>query len=400
MGLAKADPMGTAFTYQGRLIDSNQPADGFYDLKFVLYDDFMDIMGEINVDETQINDGYFTVELDFGNVFDGDNRWLEIGIRPGDQNDPCSYTFLNPRRKITPTPYAMYALQGLAADNADKVDGYHAGNSSGRVPVSNGTVCSNLNADLLDGLHASSFLGVNSDYGRSGVASDLYEGTTALTAKYVNKSGDTMGGRLYMYRPTATDEAILINSGSKSGIYVNITGSGSSLYPPVGIYSYAPGTAGIGVEAAGAAMDFCAAGSNVHYGTPSSIRWKHDIHVIDNPLNMLMTLNGVYFTWDAEHGGKHDVGMIAEEVGKVLPEIVAYEENGIDATGMDYSKLTPLLVEAVKALNTKVDQLRQQNTDKDTAIKKLEDTNRDLQERLTKVEKFITQVEIKPLGGK
>ncbi len=50
-----------------------------------------------------------------------------------------------------------------------------------------------------------------------------------------------------------------------------------------------------------------------------------------------------------------------EEVGEVLPEIVQYEENGIDATGMDYSKLAPLLVEAVKALKKKNDELQEQN---------------------------------------
>ena len=47
--------------------------------------------------------------------------------------------------------------------------------------------------------------------------------------------------------------------------------------------------------------------------------------------------------------------MIAEEVGEVLPEIVNYEENGIDAIGMDYSKMTPLLVEAVNALRAEKD---------------------------------------------
>lgn len=51
----------------------------------------------------------------------------------------------------------VYGTFNGTATNADKVDGYHAGNSSGQVAVSNGTVCSNLNADLLDGYHASSF---------------------------------------------------------------------------------------------------------------------------------------------------------------------------------------------------------------------------------------------------
>lgn len=65
----------------------------------------------------------------------------------------------------------------------------------------------------------------------------------------------------------------------------------------------------------------------------------------------------MYFDWDEEHGGHHDVGMIAEEVGKVLPEIVVYEENGIDADGMDYSKLTPLLVEVAKAQQKLIEEL-------------------------------------------
>ena len=76
---------------------------------------------------------------------------------------------------------------------------------------------------------------------------------------------------------------------------------------------------------------------------------------IGDPLDKLAKLQGVYFDWDDEHGGLHDVGMIAEEVGEVLPEIVNYEENGIDAIGMDYSKLTPLLVESVNALRAEKD---------------------------------------------
>ena len=62
------------------------------------------------------------------------------------------------------------------------------------------------------------------------------------------------------------------------------------------------------------------------------------------------------------------MGMIAEEVGLVLPEIVDYEENGIDAIGMDYSKLTPVLVEAVKTLKDQADRRQNQLTEKDREI--------------------------------
>lgn len=124
----------------------------------------------------------------------------------------------------------------------------------------------------------------------------------------------------------------------------------------------ADGNAGRGVSAYGRSYDFYAAGPGVDYGTSSSIRWKNNITEIENPLEKIAQLRGVYFDWDAEHGGRHDVGMIAEEVGKVLPEIVSYEENNIDAEGMDYSKITPLLVEAIKEQQRLIEELQKEIT--------------------------------------
>ena len=152
----------------------------------------------------------------------------------------------------------------------------------------------------------------------------------------------------------------------------------------IGLYGYASGTGGTGVRGWGRRYDFYAAGPGGNYQAASSLRWKSDIIPIDNPLEKLLRLRGVYYTWDAEHGGHEDMGMIAEEVGQVLPEIVSYEENGIDATGMDYSKLTPLLVEAVKALKIEMDELRRQQESKDGRI-------RDLQEELTQLKNTIVE---------
>ena len=77
--------------------------------------------------------------------------------------------------------------------------------------------------------------------------------------------------------------------------------------------------------------------------------------------------------------------MIAEEVGEVLPEIVQYEENGIDANGMDYSKLTPLLVEAIKELNGEAQY-------KDSQIM-------ELQARLTALEALVDRLVSNSNGG-
>ena len=50
--------------------------------------------------------------------------------------------------------------------------------------------------------------------------------------------------------------------------------------------------------------------------------------------------------------------MIAEDVGKVFPQIVTYEANGIDAQGLDYARLVALLIEAVKAQQNEINTLK------------------------------------------
>jgi hypothetical protein len=110
-----SEPIGTAFTYQGQLIDNNQPANGLYNFQFKLFDannGGNQVGGSINKPETQVNNGSFVAELDFGHVFDGNSHWLEIGVRPGEQNDPNIYTTLNPRQKVTSTLYAAPGTPG------------------------------------------------------------------------------------------------------------------------------------------------------------------------------------------------------------------------------------------------------------------------------------------------
>jgi hypothetical protein len=104
--------MGTAFTYQGWLTDSNDPADGLYDLQFKLYDAPTGGTQQgitIDISDDDVIDGYFRVALDFGNdpnIFNGQARWLEIAVRPGNRND--DFSILSPRQNVMPTPYALH----------------------------------------------------------------------------------------------------------------------------------------------------------------------------------------------------------------------------------------------------------------------------------------------------
>jgi hypothetical protein len=90
--------------------------------------------------------------------------------------------------------------------------------------------------------------------------------------------------------------------------------------------------------------------------TYSSRRWKRDIEPIDGSLDKVMNLRGVSFEW--KDNGKEDIGLIAEEVAEVIPEVVAYEENGIDAQSVDYSRLVALLIEATKEQQKEIEELK------------------------------------------
>ena len=76
---------------------------------------------------------------------------------------------------------------------------------------------------------------------------------------------------------------------------------------------------------------------------------------IDNPIGIIEGLRGVRYKW--RDSQKDDIGCIAEEVGELLPEVVDFEADGKNARGMDYARLTSILVEAVKAQQKKIDEL-------------------------------------------
>jgi hypothetical protein len=107
---------GAAFTYQGRLSDGGQPANGQYDLQFRLTTGPIEanyVGLQVNQAYVPVTNGLFTVVLDFGDgVFDGSPRWLEIGVKPNGSTDP--YTVLLPRQAITPNPYATFATTAAA----------------------------------------------------------------------------------------------------------------------------------------------------------------------------------------------------------------------------------------------------------------------------------------------
>jgi hypothetical protein len=111
---------GSVFTYQGKLTDAGNPANGAYEMQFKLFDT-ADVgtgaqQGDtVALPTVQVSAGIFTVPLDFtAAVFNGEPRYLEISVRPAGKAEP--FTVLAPRQPLTSTPYAVRSLNSVAAD--------------------------------------------------------------------------------------------------------------------------------------------------------------------------------------------------------------------------------------------------------------------------------------------
>jgi len=81
---------------------------------------------------------------------------------------------------------------------------------------------------------------------------------------------------------------------------------------------------------------------------------KSDVTTMNTALDTVMSLEGVEFTW--KDSGERDFGFIAQDVQSVLPKAVHTAGNGVQ--GVDYSRLTSVLVEAVKAQQVQIEELK------------------------------------------
>lgn len=99
--------IGSAFTYQGKLQQSGEPFDGEATMTFRLFgtdEGGSTLAPDVTVDDVQVSSGVFTVDLDFGDdAFPDEARWVEIEVEG---------TLLEPRQRLRPVPYALYALDG------------------------------------------------------------------------------------------------------------------------------------------------------------------------------------------------------------------------------------------------------------------------------------------------
>jgi len=391
----------TTFTYQGSLVDSGTLANGSFNMTFSLFDALSggsQVGSTIVMNGVQVTDGLLTAELDFGtSAFDNTGRWLEIAVNG---------STLSPRQPISRSPYSIQT-RGIFVD-ANHMVGIGTAAPEAPLHVYDGTagaVVAHGNSIAAFERDGEGFLSIlTPDTAQRGIL--FGDPESFVNGSIIYNNGAVPDG--FQFRTGGNRTNMVIDADGNVGIgtstpsyHLHVVSDGtraiygkatSSTGNTFGVWGESASTSGAGVRGhatantgtnfgvLGAAnspngFDFYAHGVGTNYGSSSSRRWKSNIEPISDPLTKLAQLSGVYFDWDTEHGGHHDLGMIAEEVGEVLPEIVNYEENGIDAIGMDYSKMTPLLVEAVNALRA----------EKDDQIKSLRDENAVLRAQLESI---------------
>ncbi|GAB2643911.1 hypothetical protein GCM10027035_42630 [Emticicia sediminis] len=118
----------------------------------------------------------------------------------------------------------------------------------------------------------------------------------------------------------------------------------------------------------------------------SDLRYKKNIRSLNNSLENILKINGVRYDFKKEEfpernfSDKNQIGFIAQEIEKIFPEMVFTDEKGYKS--VDYARLTPVLVEALKEQQQMIDQLKSNNSILKTKNEKLES-------RLDKIEAVL-----------
>ena len=90
----------------------------------------------------------------------------------------------------------------------------------------------------------------------------------------------------------------------------------------------------------------------------SDKRLKTDIEPIENGLEKVMQMQGVYYKRNDVEDAREQVGVLAQDMEAILPEVVLTADDEIQTKSVDYGKITSVLIEAIKELKNEIDELK------------------------------------------
>jgi len=184
-----------AFTYQGRLSDTNGPVNGQYDFTFQLFDAASggnQVSLTITNANVAVNNGLFSVLLEFGSgAFNGADRWLQVGVRTNGSTG--AFAALSPLQLLTPTPYSLYASNAANAVTAVTATSVNTNSITGSgiqdLTITSGKIASGQVVKSINGLFDSVTLsaGANVTVTPSGNGLEIAaSGAAGLNSKKLN----------------------------------------------------------------------------------------------------------------------------------------------------------------------------------------------------------------------
>jgi len=207
----------------------------------------------------------------------------------------------------------------------------------------------------------------------SGAGLELYyDGTVAGSLAYARGTGylpNAIDGSEIRFYISSAQQATLDSSGNfLVGYSSQPSGAKFAVNGPVYVNSTGTFTGAlvVGTAAAGVPGEIRATNEITAYYS-SDARLKENIQPIENPITLINQVRGVRFDWTNHYidkrGGedgyfvrRHDIGVIAQEIESILPEIVATRDDGFKA--VKYEKIVPLLIEAIKELHKEIEILK------------------------------------------
>lgn len=184
---------------------------------------------------------------------------------------------------------------------------------------------------------------------------DIYNGRSGVFAKFEGSTGSfNVGGAA-----GTQIRGNQINAAVKQNAEFNLALNYENDHNQVRNIAIYDGRRGLIGFIGGAGGDFTSHGNITAYGNlraASDARLKTNVTTITDSLDMVTRMRGVYFERKNEpNRGVRNVGVIAQEIEEVLPEVVSYDDN--DYRSVSYGNIVGLLIEAIKELKEKIDKM-------------------------------------------
>ena len=252
------------------------------------------------------------------------------------------------------TSFVGTATANLAVDSSGKVITVSTSGGSVFPYTGNAVITGSLTATtgLISPVNGGAYL-------RGGDDAELWDINVTNTVGIYGQQDQTVASiKLGSGGGTISGKTGFIGINTIAPLYIlDINSSGSN---GARVYS---GSLAVGNITPSATVGRIDASNDVVAFSTSDIRFKENINPIDNALDKLNKIGGYTFDWKSEeelvslHGFKgHDVGVIAQEIESILPEVVTTRDSGYKA--VKYEKIVPLLIQAIKEQQEQIKELQ------------------------------------------